>query len=70
MVFFCQFVQIRCTKCQGSSEQCERMMDLTVPIEGNITTLEEALAKFTSSEILDGDNKYQCNRYVILFYSL
>ncbi|KAF3339406.1 Ubiquitin carboxyl-terminal hydrolase 17 [Carex littledalei] len=54
--------KIRCMKCQGSSEQCERMMDLTVPIEGNITTLQEALAKFTSAEILDGDNKYQCNR--------
>jgi ubiquitin carboxyl-terminal hydrolase 36/42 len=50
-------------KCQGSSEKCERMMDLTVPIEGNIITLEDALAKFTSTEILDGDNKYQCDRY-------
>jgi ubiquitin carboxyl-terminal hydrolase 36/42 len=58
-------------KCQGSSEKRERMMDLTVPIEGNIITLEDALAKFTSTEILDGDNKYQCDRYsfIIVFSS-
>ncbi|KAJ4735717.1 Ubiquitin carboxyl-terminal hydrolase 17 [Rhynchospora pubera] len=54
--------KIKCMKCHGSSDRGERMMDLTLPIEGNITTLEEALAKFTSSEVLDGDNKYQCDR--------
>lgn len=37
-------------------------MDLTVEIEGDIVTLEEALKRFTSTEILDGENKYQCGR--------
>lgn len=40
------------------------MMDLTVEIEGDIGTLEEALQKFTGTEILDGENKYQCTRLV------
>ncbi|XP_010277575.1 PREDICTED: ubiquitin carboxyl-terminal hydrolase 17-like [Nelumbo nucifera] len=54
--------KIRCLKCQGKSERIERMLDLTVEIEGDIGTLEEALAKFTTAEILDGENKYQCER--------
>ena len=51
-------------KCLGKSERHERMMDLTVEIEGDIGTLEEALHKFTGTEILDGENKYQCSRLV------
>ncbi|KAI3806690.1 hypothetical protein L1987_22604 [Smallanthus sonchifolius] len=54
--------KIICIKCGGKSEQNERMMDLTVEIEGDIRTLEEALDKFTRTEILDGENKYKCNR--------
>ncbi|KAG8057043.1 hypothetical protein GUJ93_ZPchr0002g23699 [Zizania palustris] len=54
--------KIRCTKCQFSSEQCERILDLTVEIDGDISTLEEALHQFTSTEVLDGDNRYHCSR--------
>ncbi|GMI77257.1 ubiquitin-specific protease 16 [Hibiscus trionum] len=54
--------KIQCMKCQGKSERYERMMDLTVEIEGDIGTLEEALHRFTRTEILDGENKYQCSR--------
>ncbi|KAL5982375.1 ubiquitin-specific protease [Asimina triloba] len=54
--------KIKCMKCQGKSERHERMMDLTVEIHGDIGTLEEALRQFTATEILDGDNKYQCGR--------
>ncbi|KAK4571907.1 hypothetical protein RGQ29_030347 [Quercus rubra] len=54
--------KIKCTKCQGKSERHERMMDLTVEIEGDIGTLEEALKQFTATETLDGENKYQCSR--------
>ncbi|KAK9136113.1 hypothetical protein Syun_015443 [Stephania yunnanensis] len=60
LAFF--FVQIQCLRCLGKSEHRERMMDLTVEIQGDIGTLEDALAKFTATEILDGENKYQCNR--------
>lgn len=51
-------------KCGGKSERQERMMDLTVAIEGEITTLEEALRQFTSTEALEGENKYHCVRFV------
>ncbi|KAK9069517.1 hypothetical protein SSX86_011421 [Deinandra increscens subsp. villosa] len=54
--------KIKCMKCGGKSERHERMMDLTVEIEGDIRTLEEALDKFTCTEILDGENKYKCSR--------
>ncbi|GLU16093.1 hypothetical protein SLE2022_325430 [Rubroshorea leprosula] len=54
--------KIRCMKCKEKSERQERMMDLTVEIEGDIGTLEEALKRFTGTEILDGENKYQCSR--------
>ncbi|KAF5178636.1 Ubiquitin carboxyl-terminal hydrolase, partial [Thalictrum thalictroides] len=54
--------KIKCMKCLGKSERHERMMDLTVEIQGDIGTLEEALGKFTATEILDGENKYLCNR--------
>ena len=45
------------------------MMDLTVEIGGDIGTLEEALRQFTSTEILDGENKYECSRLVGLIDS-
>jgi len=60
---YLSFFQIRCTRCHGKSERQERMMDLTVEIEGDIETLEDALRKFTGTECLDGDNKYYCGRY-------
>lgn len=59
-----------CVKCQGKSERHERMMDLTVEIEGDIETLEEALHRFTRTEILDGENKYLCGRLVYYIFSL
>lgn len=54
--------KIKCMKCLGKSERYERMMDLTVEIDGDIGSLEEALAQFTAREILDGENKYHCIR--------
>ncbi|KAL3514261.1 hypothetical protein ACH5RR_026978 [Cinchona calisaya] len=54
--------KIECMRCGGKSEQHDKMMDLTVEIEGDIGTLEEALRQFTHTETLDGENKYQCSR--------
>lgn len=51
-------------KCHSRSERYERLMDLTVEIEGHVGTLEEALRRFTTTEILDGENKYHCLRWV------
>ncbi|XP_021630603.1 ubiquitin carboxyl-terminal hydrolase 17 isoform X2 [Manihot esculenta] len=54
--------KITCMRCLGKSERYERIMDLTVEIDGDIETLEEALAQFTADEVLDGENKYNCSR--------
>ncbi|RYQ81635.1 hypothetical protein Ahy_Scaffold1g107510 isoform F [Arachis hypogaea] len=54
--------KIKCLRCLGKSERYERMMDLTVEIDGDIGTLEDALRQFTAPEILDKDNKYNCSR--------
>ncbi|KAH0681635.1 hypothetical protein KY284_022720 [Solanum tuberosum] len=54
--------KIECMRCGGKSERQERIMDLTVEIDGDIGTLEEALKQFTHTETLDGENKYRCGR--------
>ncbi|KAJ0239702.1 Ubiquitin carboxyl-terminal hydrolase 16 [Hirschfeldia incana] len=54
--------KIKCMKCQEKSERREKMMDLTVEIDGDISTLEDALRRFTRTELLDGENKYKCGR--------
>ena len=59
-------IQVKCMKCNHESYKYENMMDLAVEIHGNVDTLEDALARFTASEWLDGDNKYRCNRYMLL----
>ncbi|KAL9682843.1 hypothetical protein QQ045_014653 [Rhodiola kirilowii] len=54
--------KVRCLKCGSKSDCPERIMDLSVEIEGSIGTLEDALKRFTDSETLDADNKYNCAR--------
>ncbi|KAK9678858.1 hypothetical protein RND81_11G237300 [Saponaria officinalis] len=54
--------KIKCMKCHNKSEMYERMMDLTVEIDGNIRSLEQALRRFTAYEMLEGNNKYHCSR--------
>lgn len=55
-----------CTNCGGKSMKHERIMDLTAEIEGDIGTLEEVLGKFSCTKILDGEQKYKCNRLVLI----
>jgi len=45
------------------------MMDLLVDIQGNVKSMEDALAQFTDTELSDGANNYKCDRYVLLMYS-
>ncbi|XP_010523321.1 PREDICTED: ubiquitin carboxyl-terminal hydrolase 17 [Tarenaya hassleriana] len=54
--------KIKCMHCRHKSERSELMMDLTVEIEGDIGSLEEALTQFTAYEVLDGNNRYYCGR--------
>ncbi|GAB4854026.1 Ubiquitin carboxyl-terminal hydrolase 18 [Ancistrocladus abbreviatus] len=53
--------QVICTECNQVSNQYENMMDLTVEIHGDATSLEECLDQFTVKECLHGDNMYKCD---------
>jgi hypothetical protein len=53
-------------QCLHESNRYEPMMDLAVEIQGNVKSLEDALGQFTSTELLDGVNKYECDQYVLL----
>ncbi|XP_074276555.1 ubiquitin carboxyl-terminal hydrolase 18-like [Silene latifolia] len=60
--------QVKCTRCSQVSDRYENMLDLTVEIHGEVTSLQECLDQFTEAELLHGENKYQCDRckdYVI-----
>ncbi|CAM6051440.1 unnamed protein product [Sphagnum compactum] len=54
--------QVKCMQCQHESNRYESMMDLAVEIHGIVESLEDALAQFTAPELLDGENKYKCDR--------
>ncbi|KAL1830528.1 hypothetical protein ACET3Z_000179 [Daucus carota] len=65
--------QVKCTKCENVSNQFENMMDLTVEMQGDATSLEECLDQFTIMERLHGDNMYKCdgcNDYVLAWKRL
>ncbi|KAL7187156.1 hypothetical protein ACSBR1_037260 [Camellia fascicularis] len=65
--------QVICSKCNNVSNQYENMMDLTVEIQGDATSLEECLDLFTVREWLHGDNMYKCdgcNEYVMAWKRL
>ncbi|GLT58289.1 hypothetical protein SLA2020_311930 [Shorea laevis] len=53
--------QVICTKCNKISNQYENMMDLTVEIHGDASSLEECLEQFTAKEWLHGENMYKCD---------
>ncbi|XP_021758930.1 ubiquitin carboxyl-terminal hydrolase 17-like isoform X1 [Chenopodium quinoa] len=56
------YSKIKCMKCHNVSEKYEKMKDLSVEIDGDVRTLQQALKKFTASEMLQGNNKYYCSR--------
>ncbi|XVF48215.1 hypothetical protein PTKIN_Ptkin03bG0171900 [Pterospermum kingtungense] len=53
--------QVICTNCNKISNQYENMMDLTVEIHGDASSLEECLNQFTVKEWLHGENMYKCD---------
>lgn len=58
-------MQVQCLQCLHESNRYENMMDLAVGIQGNVASLEDALTQFTAPEMLEGDNKYKCDRFVL-----
>ncbi|PKA66037.1 Ubiquitin carboxyl-terminal hydrolase 25 [Apostasia shenzhenica] len=53
--------QVKCLSCKGESNKTDEIMDISLDLyESN--SLKDALSRFFQSEILDGSNKYSCER--------
>ncbi|KAL0912052.1 hypothetical protein M5K25_017995 [Dendrobium thyrsiflorum] len=53
--------QLKCLSCKGESNKSDEIMDVSLDLyESN--SLREALSRFFQAEILDGGNKYSCDR--------
>jgi ubiquitin carboxyl-terminal hydrolase 36/42 len=53
--------QVKCMACKGESNKSDEIMDLSLDLcQSN--SLKDALASFFQPEILDGSNKYSCER--------
>eukprot|EP00850_Spirogloea_muscicola_P015733 SM000123S25845 [mRNA] locus=s123:206630:209968:- [translate_table: standard] len=58
--------QVKCLGCGAESNTLDEFLDLSLDIHRPCATLAEALARFSSPEMLDGDNKYRCDRCKML----
>ncbi|XP_020585349.1 ubiquitin carboxyl-terminal hydrolase 25 [Phalaenopsis equestris] len=53
--------QLKCLSCKGESNKADEIMDVSLDLyESN--SLREALSRFFRAEVLDGNNKYSCER--------
>lgn len=63
MIFGGYFLSsVKCQKCKFKSEHLEPFYDLSLAITDPINDIRAAIANFTSNAILDGDNKFICER--------
>lgn len=63
MIFGGYFLSsVQCQKCKFKSQHLEPFFDLSLAITDPIKNIRSAIANFTSNAILDGDNKFICER--------
>ncbi|KAK3138332.1 hypothetical protein QOZ80_5AG0367450 [Eleusine coracana subsp. coracana] len=53
--------QVKCLVCKGESNKTDEIMDLSLDLPGS-SSVGDALARFFKPEILEGANKYSCER--------
>lgn len=53
---------VKCQKCKYQSQHLEPFYDLSLAITDPTSDIRAALANFTSNAILDGENKFICDR--------
>lgn len=53
---------VKCQKCKFNSQHLEPFYDLSLAITDPIHDIKSAISNFTSNAILDGDNKFICER--------
>lgn len=63
MIFGGYFLSsVKCQKCKFNSQHLEPFYDLSLAITDPINDIRGAISNFTSNAILDGDNKFICER--------
>lgn len=55
--------QVKCLVCKGESNKTDEIMDISLDLPGS-SSVADALARFFQPEILEGANKYSCERYI------
>jgi ubiquitin carboxyl-terminal hydrolase 36/42 len=55
--------QVKCLVCKGESNKTDEIMDISLDLPGS-SSVANALARFFRPEILEGANKYSCERYL------
>eukprot|EP00878_Enallax_costatus_P006492 GHUV01006806.1.p1 GENE.GHUV01006806.1~~GHUV01006806.1.p1 ORF type:complete len:820 (+),score=282.32 GHUV01006806.1:139-2598(+) len=53
--------QVICGGCGGASRRYEAALDLQLEVPPAVDKLEDALARHTADEVLDGENRYACD---------
>lgn len=53
--------QVKCLVCKGESNKTDEIMDISLDLPGS-SSVADALARFFQPEILEGANKYSCER--------
>ncbi len=56
--------QVKCLTCKGESNKTDEIMDISLDLPGS-NSVADALARFFQPEILEGSNKYSCERYIL-----
>ncbi|RKP34582.1 hypothetical protein BJ085DRAFT_18031, partial [Dimargaris cristalligena] len=57
--------QIRCSRCHADSNTFDPLLDLSLEVR-NCSSIQRALSTFTKPELLDGRNKYKCDKCQVL----
>jgi len=53
--------QVKCLSCGAESNKVDEIMDISLDVLHS-SSLKDALQKFFQPEILDGNNKYKCDK--------
>ena len=64
--------QVKCLSCSAESNKLDDIMDLSLDVF-KISSLNDAMCRYFQPEILDGSNKYRCEKWVYqctLFFSM
>jgi ubiquitin carboxyl-terminal hydrolase 36/42 len=56
--------QVKCLSCGTESNKVDEIMDISLDVLHS-NSLKDALQRYFQSELLDGQNKYKCERYII-----